>query len=56
MALPKKLLNAGETLVVDSRPHWWYFSKNALALIVSFLVWVLIWRPRLRGPQRGLLS
>lgn len=35
MALPKKLLNAGETLVVDSRPHWWYFSKNALALLVS---------------------
>ena len=41
MALPKKLLNAGETLVVDSRPHWWYFSKNALALIVSVALLVI---------------
>ena len=35
MAFPKKLLNTGEQLVVDIRPHWWYFSKQAAALIVT---------------------
>ena len=35
MAFPKKLLNTGETLYVDIRPHWLYFSKQALALVVS---------------------
>jgi uncharacterized membrane protein YdbT with pleckstrin-like domain len=35
VAFPKKLLNAGEELHVDLRPHPWYFAKNALALLVS---------------------
>lgn len=35
MAFPKKLLNPGEVLHVDLRPHWWYFSKPAAALLVS---------------------
>lgn len=35
MAFPKKLLNTGERLVVDIHPHWWYFAKQALALVVS---------------------
>ena len=35
MAFPKKLLNQGERLVVDIRPHWLYFAKQALALLVS---------------------
>ena len=35
MAFPRKLLNTGERLVVDIHPHWWYFAKQALALVVS---------------------
>ena len=35
MAFPKKLLNTGERLVVDIHPHWLYFAKQALALVVS---------------------
>lgn len=48
MSFPKKLLNTGEELVVDIRPHWWYFSKHAAALFVGVvglvvLRWVLDW-------------
>lgn len=44
MAFPKKLLNTGESLAVDIRPHWLYFWKQALALLVSvgLLVYVRV--------------
>ena len=35
MPFPKKLLNTGERLVVDLHPHWWYFVKQAAALLVA---------------------
>lgn len=35
MPFPKKLLNTGERLVVDTHPHWWYFAKQAVALVGS---------------------
>ena len=41
MAFPKKLLNAGEELHVDIRPHWWYFSQNAFALLGSVILLVV---------------
>jgi uncharacterized membrane protein YdbT with pleckstrin-like domain len=41
MALPKNLLNEGEELHIDIRPHWWYFSQNAAALIVSVALLVV---------------
>jgi uncharacterized membrane protein YdbT with pleckstrin-like domain len=40
VAFPKKLLNTGETLYVDIRPHWLYFAKQALALLVSIVALV----------------
>jgi uncharacterized membrane protein YdbT with pleckstrin-like domain len=48
VAFPKKLLNPGEQLHVDLRPHWWYFAKSAVVLVVSlalliWLRWVLGW-------------
>jgi|APTNR8051073442_1049403.scaffolds.fasta_scaffold51853_2 uncharacterized membrane protein YdbT with pleckstrin-like domain len=30
MAYPRELLNEGEDLSLDLRPHWWYFAKNFL--------------------------
>lgn len=30
MAYPRELLNEGEELSLDLRPHWWYFAKNFL--------------------------
>jgi uncharacterized membrane protein YdbT with pleckstrin-like domain len=35
---PKKLLNEGETLELDLRPHWWYFAKNIVASVLLILL------------------
>jgi uncharacterized membrane protein YdbT with pleckstrin-like domain len=39
---PKKLLNEGEEVALDLRPHWWYFSKHILTGVPLFVVLVLI--------------
>jgi uncharacterized membrane protein YdbT with pleckstrin-like domain len=39
---PKKLLNQGEELALDLRPHWWYFAKHIVAGIAVFVVVALI--------------
>jgi uncharacterized membrane protein YdbT with pleckstrin-like domain len=39
---PKKLLNEGEEVALDLRPHWWYFSKHIVTGIPLFVVLVLI--------------
>jgi uncharacterized membrane protein YdbT with pleckstrin-like domain len=42
MAFPRKLLNEGEDVVLDLRPHWWVFVKPALAVIVSAVLVVVV--------------
>jgi membrane protein YdbS with pleckstrin-like domain len=37
MPFPAKLLNEGEEVVLDLRPHWWYLS-GPIALVVVMLV------------------
>jgi uncharacterized membrane protein YdbT with pleckstrin-like domain len=37
MSFPTKLLNEGEEVVLDLRPHWWYLS-GPVALVVVALV------------------
>jgi uncharacterized membrane protein YdbT with pleckstrin-like domain len=39
---PKKLLNDGEEIALDLRPHWWFFSKHIASGIPLFVVGVLI--------------
>jgi membrane protein YdbS with pleckstrin-like domain len=39
---PKRLLNEGEELALDLRPHWWYFSKHILTGIPLFLALIAI--------------
>jgi membrane protein YdbS with pleckstrin-like domain len=34
VAYPQRLLNPGETVVVDVRPHWWYLSGPAVLEIL----------------------
>jgi hypothetical protein len=36
MSFPTKLLNEGEEVVLDLRPHWWYLS-GPVALVVLVL-------------------
>jgi uncharacterized membrane protein YdbT with pleckstrin-like domain len=39
---PKRLLNDGEDLALDLRPHWWFFSKHILTGIPLFLALIVI--------------
>jgi uncharacterized membrane protein YdbT with pleckstrin-like domain len=34
---PRKLLNTGEEIVVDLRPHWWFFAGPATLLLLSIV-------------------
>jgi membrane protein YdbS with pleckstrin-like domain len=44
MPYPADLVQEGETLVLDLRPHWWYFSRNILTGIPLFIVLVLVFQ------------
>lgn len=41
MAYPQKLLNDGEVVALDLRPHWWYMAEPTAALIGSILLGVI---------------
>jgi membrane protein YdbS with pleckstrin-like domain len=42
MAYPKNLIQDGETVALDLRPHWWYFSRNILTGIPLFIIVILV--------------
>ncbi len=44
MPYPKHLINPGEEVALDLRPHWWYFSKHILTGIPLFILFVLVLR------------
>ena len=40
---PEKLINEGETVVLDLKPHWWFFWKHILVgggLLIVLGVWI----------------
>src|SRR5680860_1481622 len=40
---PRRLINEGESVVLDLKPHWWFFWKHIVfgsALLVIFLLWI----------------
>jgi membrane protein YdbS with pleckstrin-like domain len=41
MPYPDKLVQDGETIALDLRPHWWYFSRNILTGIPLAVVLIL---------------
>jgi len=55
MPYPKKLLNDYETVALDLHPHWWFFSKPILLLVVS-LVFGVATRVYLDGDDEEVLS
>ncbi|HEX9969068.1 MAG TPA: PH domain-containing protein [Acidimicrobiales bacterium] len=42
MPFPRKLLNEGEDVILDLRPHWWVFVKPVLAVVASALAVLLV--------------
>ena len=44
MPYPHRLLNDGEEVALDLRPHWWYFSRHILTGIPLLVLLVLAWK------------
>jgi uncharacterized membrane protein YdbT with pleckstrin-like domain len=42
MAYPKDLIQDGETVALDLRPHWWYFSRNIFTGIPLLIILILV--------------
>ena len=38
---PRDLLNASEEVILDLRPHWWFFARQVLALVVAITLGVI---------------
>lgn len=44
MAYPKNLINEGENVALDLRPHWWYFSRHIITGIPLIVALILVTR------------
>lgn len=44
MGYPKHLINEDETVVLDLKPHWWYFSRHILTGIPLFILFILMFQ------------
>ncbi len=42
MPYPKHLINEGEEVALDLRPHWWFFSKHILTGIPLFFLIIVV--------------
>ena len=42
MAYPANLIQQGETVALDLRPHWWYFARQILAGAVLLVLVILV--------------
>src|SRR5882762_3665924 len=42
MAYPRNLIQDGETVALDLRPHWWYFSRNIFTGIPLAIILILV--------------
>ncbi|HLM16955.1 MAG TPA: PH domain-containing protein [Acidimicrobiia bacterium] len=42
MAYPDNLVQEGETVALDLRPHWWFFSRNILTGIPLAIILLLV--------------
>jgi len=42
VAFPRKLLNQGEELVADLRPHWWFLTPSVALLVVAIAAGIAV--------------
>ena len=42
MAFPTKLLNEGEEIALDARPHWWFMAEPTAALVASVILGIIV--------------
>ncbi len=48
---PAKLINEGETVVLDLKPHWWFFWKH-IASGAGLLIVGIVWTAALNKPPK----
>lgn len=41
---PRKLINEGEQVVLDLKPHWWFFVRDAIATTVVLVLLIVLVR------------
>jgi uncharacterized membrane protein YdbT with pleckstrin-like domain len=62
MPYPDNLIQEGETLALDLRPHWWYFSRNILTGIPLAIILIVVlnsdtdWVSKYGGTVVGLVA
>ena len=62
MPYPDNLIQEGETLALDLRPHWWYFSRNILTGIPLAIILIVVlnsdtdWISKYGGIVVGLVA
>lgn len=57
MPFPRKLLNEGEEVVLDLRPHWWFMAEPTAALVAATILGIVLWQADLdEGTLRDVLS
>jgi len=62
MPYPDNLIQEGETVALDLRPHWWYFSRNILTGIPLAIILVIVlssdtdWVSKYGGIVVGLVA
>jgi len=54
MPYPRKLLNETETVALDMNPHWWFFAKAILGLVVFVILGIIAMSQD--GDQRTILG
>jgi uncharacterized membrane protein YdbT with pleckstrin-like domain len=55
MAYPRRLLNEGEEIALDLKPHWWFFAKHILTGIPLLVLFVIVTGATAGDAQRNLL-
>jgi uncharacterized membrane protein YdbT with pleckstrin-like domain len=62
MPYPDNLVQEGETVALDLRPHWWYFSRNILTGIPLAIILIVVlgsstdWVSKYGGIVVGLVA
>jgi uncharacterized membrane protein YdbT with pleckstrin-like domain len=55
MTYPRRLLNEGEQIALDLKPHWWFFAHNILTGIPLLVLFVVITGATAGDAQTNLL-
>jgi len=56
VAFPSKLLNEGEEVVLDLRPHWWYMAEPTAALVGATVLGIVLWQADIDGTLGDVLA